>query len=1186
MAERKWTPAQQNCIDARGGSVLVSAAAGSGKTSVLVERVIRRITDPQNPVDIDRLLIVTFTKAAAAEMKQRLSARLSDFIAADPENTRLQRQQMLLPTAAISTIDGFCTAFLREHFDACGISPRFSIVEGATATMLQNEALEETLEVFYAAAEDGFLQLSDLLNGRRDDSGVKTAILNTYNFIQAQAFPHRWLRQACSVPTDLPLSDTVFGQYIRRFAADHLGFLAQMAAKSLKPLATLSEAAAYYDRLRADVAVLEHTALTVRDISNSWDTCISTIAAAIPDRLPSSKGIDKSYTEPIKAAWTTVREDLRKKILPLFGESEQQATLELAATAPKLSALCALTEAFDERYSAKKQQRQLLDFSDLEHLTLGLLCDEQTGLPTPLAKEAAAGYTEILVDEFQDTNAVQDTIFRMLNDPQNACFFVGDVKQSIYGFRQAMPEIFMAKKAAFSPFDGKKYPAFITLGENFRSRKEVTGAVNFVFDQLMTPAFCGIDYQDGEGLIPANTTYPAADTDTEVLLLDSPFAEKEVSADILEARLIAARIHELLTSGHVTEKEQLRPVKYSDICILLRSRGSHAAAIAAELNRLGIPTSTDVGTAFFAATEVQTALALLRTVDNPLRDIALATLLLSPIGGFTADDLAAVRIHAKAATAEKRPTLYAELLLAVGADTTPAALRGQIQRFLHTLQHQRRLAVSMTADQLLTRLFEETGMLSAAAAGSDGEQRVANLRELIKLARDFEQNGFRGTSAFVRYLDRLETEKGDLSVAPRAAGEGNAVSIMTIHGSKGLEFPIVFMAHLFGEFNREASRQSLLLHGTAGAALTGYDAKTMTAHRTVSQSGVLTATRYTSLAEELRVLYVAMTRAKEKLITVFVKKNLPARLQKLVAYLPEGDTVDTPRMLAMTSPGDWLLAAFLRHPDATLLRFMAAEPDVDTLACETALLCREYLPDDLPDTAVQTQSETENSPDPALIQTLKERLSYTYPYAALSTVPVKVAASELAHKETDAAFVATRRPAFLSEDGLTPAERGTAMHTFMQFADYTAAAADAEKEADRLYENGFLTAPQRDALDLTRIRRFFESPLYTRMCAANTVQREYAFTVPLSVTAFDSTLPDGLKNENMVVQGIADCLFEENGELVIVDYKTDRIKDPAALAALYKKQLDIYREALANILDKPVKETLLYSFHLGKVVKI
>lgn len=1185
MSERKWTPAQQNCIDARGGSVLVSAAAGSGKTSVLVERVIRRITDPQHPTDIDRLLIVTFTKAAAAEMKQRLAARLSEFIAADPENTRLQRQQMLLPTAAISTIDGFCTAFLREHFDACGISPRFGIAEGATATMLQNEALEETLEVFYAGGEDGFLQLSDLLNGRRDDAGVKNAVLSTYNFIQAQAFPHRWLKEACTVPTDMPLSDTVWGQWIRRFAAEHLGFLAQMAAKAVSGVAGLEGAEAYCDRLRADVAVLERTALILADATNDWDTCIRALVAAVPDRLPGTKGIDKSYTEPIKAVWSTVRDDLRKKLTPLFGDSEETEKAALAATAPKLAALCALIEAFDERYSTKKQERQLLDFSDLEHLTLELLCDEQTGQPTPLAKEVATQYAEILVDEFQDTNAVQDTIFRMLNNEDNACFFVGDVKQSIYGFRQAMPEIFMAKKAAFVPFDGVNYPAYITLGENFRSRREVTGAVNFVFDQLMTPAFCRIDYTGGEGLIPANTTYPAADAQTEILLLDNPFSEKVCASDILEARIIAARIRELTENGSVTEKGALRPVKYSDICILLRSRGSHAAALAAELNRLGIPTATDVGTAFFAANEVQTALALLRTVDNPLRDIPLAALLLSPVGGFSADDLAAVRIVAKAAS-EKRPSLYAALLSAANSDTLPAALRERIQQFLHTLRRQRRLAVSMTADTLLTRLLEETGMLSAAAAASDGEQRVANLRELIKLARTYEQNGFRGLSAFVRYIDRMETEKGDLATVPLTAGEGNAVSVMTIHGSKGLEFPIVFMAHLFGEFNREASRQPLLLHGDAGAAITGYDPEAMTSCRTVSQNGVLTATRYTAFAEELRVLYVAMTRAKEKLITVFVRKNLPARLQKLATFQPSGNTMDTPRMLAMSSPGDWLLAAFLRHPDANLLRCLAAQPDIETLPCDTPLACREYAPDALADAAPQAESAADSVPEQTLVDTLKERLSFTYPFAALSAIPVKIAASELAHRETDTAFIATRRPAFLSEGGLTPAERGTAMHTFMQFAEYAAAAQNAEAEADRLYEQGFLTASQREALDLMRIRRFFDSPLYARMCAADALQREYAFTVPLAVTAFDPTLPPALEKENLVVQGIADCLFEEDGALVIVDYKTDRVKDPAALAALYQKQLDIYSTALTQTLGKPVKETLLYSFYLDQAVKV
>lgn len=1186
MAERKWTIPQSQAITARKGSVLVSAAAGSGKTSVLVERVVRRITDPVNPVDIDQLLIVTFTKAAAAEMKQRLHARLGEFIAADPENTRLQRQQMLLPTAPISTIDGFCTAFLREHFELCGISPRFGVAEGSTATMLQNEALEEALEVFYAEGRPAFLQLADLINSRKNDSEIKKTILSAYHFIQSQPAPLAWLRKACAFPAGVPLTDTKWGKAIRRYTADHLLFLKQRAVRTAAGVAHLSEAREGYARLLSDADALECAALTVADRTNPWDVCNNAVKAAVPQTLTGFKNVDDAYKDPIKNVWKDIREDIREKLLPLFGQTEKEALDDAVKTADMLTALCDVIQLFCERFDQKKRDRQLLDFADIEHLALSLLWDEKTDDKTPLAVETAARFKEILVDEFQDTNKVQETIFRMLTDENNTNFFVGDIKQSIYGFRQAMPEIFIEKKESASPYDGEHFPAYITLSENFRSREEVTGAVNFVFNQLMTRDFCNIDYTAGEKLTPANPEYPPADAATELLLLDNPFAKAEIASDVLEARMLAARIKELIKSGTVTENKALRPVKYSDICILMRSRGSHAAAIAAELNKQGVPTAVDVGTKFFEATEVLTALSLLRAVDNPLRDVPLTAVLLSPVGGFSADDLAQIRTHAHADD-EKMPTLYASLLLSAEAPALDTQLKARLAAFLERLRAYRRLALSLPADALLNRLLEETGLLAAVAAQDEGEQRVKNLRELLKHARAFEQNGFRGLSAFVRYMDRMEEEeKEDLYTSPIGAGNGNAVSIMTIHGSKGLEFPIVFLARTLGQFNNKAYGKDLLLHGEAGAGLYNYDAFEMNKTDTVSRNGVKLSMKYTTLAEELRVLYVALTRAKEKLLLSFVCKNLPARVQKLCSYLPNTPTISTAQMVAATSPGEWLLAAFLRHPDAHLLRHFASDPLVDTLSDGTPLICNEYDAKALTDDAQVDMPAEEVSTDPALASTLKDKLSFSYTFAPLSDIPAKIAASALAHRDTESVFVASRRPAFLSEDGMTPAERGTATHTFMQYADYANAATDATAEADRLYDEGFLTEAQRKALDIHHIAAFFTSPLYARICHAGDVKREYAFTVPLSVTAFDPQLSADLETESMIVQGIADCLFEEDGELVIVDYKTDRINDPAALAALYKKQLDIYKKALSDILGKPVKQTLLYSFYLGKEISV
>lgn len=1165
---RTWTDAQKHCIEATDGTLLVSAAAGSGKTSVLVERVLRRITTGG---DIDRLLIVTFTKAAAAEMKQRLSAGLSAAVAAFPENAHLLRQQLLLPCAMITTIDGFCAALLREHFDILGLSPRFRVLEDTAGTLMKNEALEETLEQFYAARDPHFLELCDLLNGRRDDRGIKDAVLSAYAFISAEAFPLTWLRQSCgALPDGTALSDTPWGKILRRYAAEQIGFFAEQIETVAAPFAPLPEAAGYYDRLMTDVRLLEQCALALSDADNDWDRCIYLLGAAVPGRLPAAKGLDTECADAVKAAYGTLRDTIRKKLLPLFGESEAAARADIAGTLPRLAAFCSLVEAFDSRYLAKKAADGAVDFSDLEHLSLRLLCDEN-GAPTPLAKDIGARFDEILVDEYQDTNHVQDTLFSMLSEGGTPLFMVGDVKQSIYGFRQAMPEIFMQKKAAFAPFDGEHYPAVITLGENFRSRKSVTDTVNFVFSQLMTAPFCGIDYKDGEALIP-KATYPAADCTTELLLMDNPFADKEMKAAELEARLIAMRIGELMQSQTVTENGSLRPLRFGDICILLRSRSDHAATYAAVFEQYGIPASTDAPTPFFETTEVRTAVALLEVIDNPLLDVPLFTALLSPVGGFCADDVAALRI------AQPSGALYTALTAAAAED---GALAQKAATFTATLAHFRRLGATVSAGELLAALFDETPLLAAAAADVGGAVRVANLRQLLQMAHDYEQNSFKGLSGFVRQLARLQAENPSLAAAAPAGGE-NAVHIMTVHGSKGLEFPVVFLSNLFRKCGGDISRRSLLLHSEAGVALSAGDSDTLTARRTVSQNGVMTAVKYTSAAEELRVLYVAMTRAREKLIAVFLQKNLPARLQTLARCLPRGKTLDRPRMMAHPSFGDWLLSAFLRHPDAVLLRDMAGSL-VETLPAEGSLFCR------LVDVNVLPAANAVKTPPPADAETaaaLKAHMAYRYPFAALSGVPVKLAVSALAHRKAQADYIATRRPAFLAEDGMTPAERGTALHTFMQYADYMAAAADVKAEADRLLADDFLTAAQRDALDLDRLSRFFEGPLFARMCKASRLWREYAFTMPLAARVFDPTLPKAAENEPLMVQGIADCVFEEDGALVIVDYKTDRVRDPAVLRERYKEQLSLYRRALSETLSLPVGETLLYAFYTGETVEV
>lgn len=1187
----KWTDAQQDCIDVRDRTVLVSAAAGSGKTAVLVERVATRIADKQTPVDIDRLLIVTFTQAAAAEMKQRLAKRLAEKMLDDPDNPHLARQQMLLPSAQISTIHGFCTAFLRENFEAAGISPRFTVAEANAVKLLQAQALDETLEIFYAAAEDGFLTLCNILNGTaRHDRNIRNRVLRVYEAIQAQPFPLRWLQDACQTPkAEQPLLETVWGKQMRAYATDKLLFLEDCVTKAVSPLATMAQYDKFYARVAVLPAVLHNAVCTLADETTAWDDCKRAIEAVQPPMLSGKKDVDPLLAEPIEDAWGLVK-SVVKELKAMFARNEAEEKLLLTETAPVLQALYGLVETFTARFTAKKQENGWLDFNDLEHITLRLLCDEQTGLPTQLARETAVKYTEIYVDEYQDTNKAQDTIFRMLASDTNTAFFVGDVKQSIYGFRQANPQIFLDKKERFVKYDRNDkgtQPACITLDRNFRSRNEVTETVNFVCNQVMTAPFCGIAYKDGEELVHGATDAHGV-LPVEILLADDTFSASELKAETLEARVIAERIADLVQNGWVTDKDNQtgesirRPVQYKDICILLRGRGNRPISFAEALKAKGIPVQKDKTLPLFEADEVGLALSFLRAVDNPLLDIPLTAVMMSSIVGFTADECAKIRVFARQADSRHVP-FYTALLLAEKGEISPS-LGQKVSGFLGTLRYYRRLAATVSAEEFINRLYDDTGMLLFAAADTDGAQKVANLRGLAEMARGYEQNGYRGLSAFVRYIDRMEAEHPDME-APRPAGQANAVSIMTIHGSKGLEFPIVILANMTKGIREDASTEVFCMHNTAGAAVCAYDSDLAETEKTAAFHGVELAKRYTEYAEEARLLYVALTRAKDKLICVYADYRLEKYIAKLAKFIPQTPHIPAAALMEMGSVGEWLLAALFRHPDAHLLRHIGNAVDIETLPATVPLEVKwldagAYL--DMDD-AAQMPKAPETTTQTVSAEQIFDRISFVYPYTALSTVPVKVAASALAHRDTDGAFVATARPAFLNETGLTPAEKGTALHTFMQFADFPKAATDPEQEADRLYAAGFLSAAARDALDMTRICAFFNHPLYTRMCQADAVWREYAFTVPLSVATVDPTLSD-LADETLIVQGIADCVFEENGALVIVDYKTDRVKDMTVLRERYRKQLDIYRQALQQTFSKPVKETVLYSLHLNAAI--
>lgn len=1174
MAARKWTDEQRVCIDSRGGTLLVSAAAGSGKTSVLVERVINMVTDTECPVDIDRLLIVTFTNAAAAEMKQRLAAALTARISDDPGNIHLQRQQMLLARANISTVHGFCSALLKENFHLLGLPPEFRIGDTSEIAQLEEQAISEIIEEMYKENSPKFIELAALLGGGKDDRGLFKTILRIYNFIQSHPYPEKWLEEKLAEYTsDLPIEKTCWGKVILQKAHDVLMGGASFIYRALE----LSEqdpimSEKYSDTLRREYKMLQATAKAVT--SSSWDVAKLSAEGLTFGSLPAlRKYQDKSRKDRVKKLRDKAKEEIKDKLLPLFCGTDQECREDIREMSALASILFEAVRRFGAKFSELKLARGTVDYHDLEHMALKLLINEN-GERTQLAVEMSQRFDEVMVDEYQDTNAAQDALFRAVSRDETNLFMVGDVKQSIYGFRQAMPEIFLNRRDSYTPYDGEHFPASITLGNNFRSRSEVTDAVNFVFRQLMTKSVCGMDYDKQEELI-ASAKYPQADGfETELLIVDSNTRERDDSTAAVEARVIAARIQEIIDTLTVTENDQQRKPRYSDFCILLRNKNAHAGAYSDELARCGIPTWTDEAGGFFSAFEVATAVALLNVIDNPMQDVPLLAVLHSPVFGFTPDHLAEIRIN------DPDSRLYTALCR-YSRNGEDENLKNQIQNFLTQIDRWRLLAVTLPADLLIHRIYQDTALPSIAAAMKNGEQREANLRILHDIAQKFEYRGFRGLSAFVRMLSRLERSGKQMPAA--CSGTQDAVQIMSIHRSKGLEFPFVFIAGMGSPFNREATIDNLLLHSDMGVGFKLRDNETLVQWDTLPRLAVSHTITQSNRAEELRVLYVAMTRAREKLMMVMTLKSPESRLSSLLAVIGEGDCLPPHSVLGAYGMCDWILSAALRHPSGAHLRSLAGDEYISVKPADHPWII-EINPAPA-HTEIEIVQEKVSGPDTEFAKTIEQRISYKYPFAAFSTLPAKLAASDLSSGKVLRENVAKSRPAFLSEGGLSPAERGTALHTFMQFADYNAAAKDTEDEITRLVSKGYLTPEQGKVIPLDKVKRFFAGSLYQRFTQADRLLREVHFTIDIPAGELlqqDTTQTD--ENEFLVVQGIADCVLVENHHLTVVDYKTDYVKTGETLIERYLEQLTIYSMALEQTLGLPVRECLLYSFSLDSVV--
>lgn len=1270
----KFTPEQQRVIELHNSNILVSAAAGSGKTAVLVERIIRMICDGEHPADIDRLLIVTFTNAAAAEMRERIAAGITARLETDPGNEHIQKQSALLHNAQITTIDSFSLFLIRNHFNEIGLDPDFRVADEGEIKLLQQEVLAQLLEDAYAgqfvpeAPEQFHVCVEYFCPGGRE-SVLEQHILNLSRYAGSFPWPAEWLEErkndyAAGDMEALVCSD--YGQYLtERVNRTVEGCLEKL--REVKRLCELPDGPYMYGELtEAEIEQLERLT-SCKDLEEQ----AAKIPAVIFARLPSKKddSVDPAKRELAKAIRNSVKDTLSD-----LSESYFKTPLELAVEQGKacrepLRMLLDLVLEFDRRLLAAKQERHLIDFSDMEHYALQILLKREkveesdgTGtdrtetkyriVPSDVAMEYRQYFQEILIDEYQDSNLVQEYLLSAISGEEEGRynrFMVGDVKQSIYKFRLARPELFLEK---YDTYQETGDLCRIDLAKNFRSRIQVVDAVNGVFSRIMSREIGGIAYDDKAALYPG-AVYPAQEDPaygSELLLIRKPEKGEREESGIgeqhaegagvlvdydnvrqLEALAIAARIKQLKGSLQVMEKStgELRPVRYSDMVILLRTTSGWDEEFKKILEQQGIPVYITSKTGYFGALEVQELLQFLRVLDNPRQDIPLFGVMQSVFGGFTQEEIAQIRSGGEGHS-RKRMTLYEALKEVAQSGRTveegeeisagesageEAELSQKADTFLQRIGHYRDLTPFTSIRDLLQRILDDYDYLNYVTALPAGSKRRANVEMLLTKASAFEKTSYFGLFHFIRYMEQLEKYDVDYGEADTLDENADVVRIMSIHKSKGLEFPVVFVSGLSKRFNMQDANQSLIVDMDLGVAVDYVDSVRRIKNKTLRRAVLSAKMKEDNLAEELRVLYVALTRAREKLILTAVLDKADEKWelaqmtgQERLTYLDFCEAGSYMDFLLPILPQTGIAVKTLRTEDLAVeelreqLRMGDRREQLRLIACgETTL----------------TGDPEENE---RKLMYLRERFAYQYPHPGLQKLYTKTTVSELkiaAMAEKDeAAFhtfeekeVVPYIPGFRREqEKVSGAVRGNAFHRTMELLDFTylftesglftgcpnnyeeyRRGLDKNRLQNRLEEflqretiSLRLTEEYAKAVSLPKILNFLEQELAYRMWRAQEqglLYREQPFVLGIDAKRLDPDLPEG---EKVLIQGIIDVFFIEDGEIVLLDYKTDVIDSLEALWNRYNVQIQYYEEALTKLMQMPVKERILYSFYLEK----
>ena len=1184
----KWTSEQQKVIDLRNRNILVSAAAGSGKTAVLVERIIRRLTEDDTPTDVDRLLIVTFTEAAAAEMKERIGAAIEKKLEERPGDIRLERQATLIHSAQITTIHSFCLAVIRDHFHVIGIDPGFRIAEEGELKLLKQDVLEELLEECYAEAKEEFLDFTERFGSGKSDKKIEEIILKMYEYSRSYPRPDRWLDQCVKAYESEDL-EVRAEERVRMRAAD----IERVLERGLKICEEPDGPYMYGDMLDSDLEELERL-----QRAENFDAMYSAAAGFKWKRLSSRKDdtVSPDKKEKVKKLREQAKSLLKGMQEDYFYAPREVWQQDMQDALPSVVTLTELVKRFAHMLDEKKRLRNMIDFNDMEQFALAILTEEKDGelVPSAVAGEYQDRFDEVMIDEYQDSNLVQETILTSVSRVSRGeynIFMVGDVKQSIYSFRLSRPELFMEKYNTYSLKDSVTQR--IDLHKNFRSREEVLDSVNDIFRQIMKKELGGIEYDDSAALYPGAEfpPLPSGKEDfckSELLLLDKEDTRGEDERQA-EARMIARRIRELIRDGVVLDKEtrEYRRVQYRDIVILTRSIRGWAEVFASVLGEEGIPAYSVSREGYFETYEVSVLLDYLKILDNARQDLPLAAVLTSVFGGLDTRELAEIRI-----AYPNVPFYNAAAMCAKGdaaEDACMEELRGKLRRFYDQVRYFREKVPYTPIHELLEEIIDKTGYGLYIAAMPGGAQRMANVEMLTERAAAFEGTSYKGLFNFVRYIAQLKKYDVDYGEAGIMDEQADTVRIMSIHKSKGLEFPIVFVAGMGKKFNTQDTKGSVLLHPDWGAGVDLIDLKRRTKTPTFLKKMIREETALENLAEEMRILYVALTRAKEKLIMTGAAK-----------ITEDGAVSDISSVFRAEGAKcylDWVLPCILSDETGKVKQESPVE--VSVFRAEDLTPQQEETQAEVVAEDVLRNWDASQVYEPELRERLDAQIDYVYPFEDEGKMKLKFTVSELkkwaslaeeaGEEMYEEPVVVPLIPEFLKEEEiLTGAPRGSAYHKLLELLDFTV---DYDVEnliaaVQQLRQEGRLTDEMTECIRPKDILRFLGCRSGKRMADAarnGKLYKEQPFV--LSVDASE-IYPEDCSGEKILVQGIIDVYFEEPDGLVVLDYKTDKVRTGNELKEKYHAQLDYYAQALEQLTEKSVKEKIIYSFTLGEEIEV